>query len=67
MLTPVFYIHTFPFIQFAFKVRHYQAVLVAANFFLSVFFAFSQIFPLLKAEFAAPFRTVAATQLAGNG
>lgn len=50
-----FYIHTFLLVQFAFKVRHYQTVLVAANFFLAGF-------PLFKAEFAALFRTVAATQ-----
>lgn len=67
MLTPVFfYIHTFLFVQFAFKVRHYPAVLVAANFFLSVFFLTD--FPASqKLNLQLRFRTVAATRLAGNG
>lgn len=52
-----FYIHTFLLVQFAFKVHHYQTVVVPVNFFF-----FLTDFPLFKAEFAALLRTVAATQ-----
>lgn len=57
MLMLAFYVRTFLGVQFAFKVRHYQTDLVAANFFF-----FLAAFPLFKAEFAALFRTVAAPQ-----